>query len=125
MKNVSKFLSMLLAVVMVLGIAGASAESVAYVRSDDEDIYEEVLGEFEALMAAAEAAESIDERFILEAQAEAYLLDSAVMIPTVSVKTMITGPMQDTILRNRSNPSTYAAHASDAISTAPTKWLSP
>ena len=84
MKNVSKFLSMLLAVVMVLGIAGASAESVAYVRADDEDIYEEVLGEFEALMAAAEAAESIDERFILEAQAEAYLLDSAVMIPTTT-----------------------------------------
>lgn len=84
MKNVSKFLSMLLAVVMVLGIAGASAESVAYVRADDEDIYEEVLGDFEALMAAAEAAESIDERFILEAQAEAYLLDSAVMIPTTT-----------------------------------------
>lgn len=84
MKNVSKFLSMLLAVVMVLGIACASAESVAYVRADDEDIYEEVLGEFEALMEAAEAAETIDERFILEAQAEAYLLDSAVMIPNTT-----------------------------------------
>ena len=84
MKNVSKFLSMLLAVIMVLGIVGASAEQVTYVRADDEDIYEEVLGEFEAYMEAAENAETIDERFILEAQAEAYLLDSAVMIPNTT-----------------------------------------
>ena len=35
-------------------------------------------------MEAAEAAETIDERFILEAQAEAYLLDSAVMIPNTT-----------------------------------------
>ena len=59
MKNVTKLLSMLLAVIMVLGIAVASAEEVAYVRADDEDIYEEVLGDFEALMEAAEAAETI------------------------------------------------------------------
>jgi len=84
MKNVSKFLAMLLALVMVLGIACASAESVVYERADDEDIYEEVLGEFEALMAAAEEADDINVRFILEAQAEAYLLDSAVFIPTTT-----------------------------------------
>jgi ABC-type oligopeptide transport system substrate-binding subunit len=79
-----KFLSMLLAMIMVLGVVGASAEAVTYERGDDEDIYEEVLGDFEGLMAAAEAAETIDERFVLEAQAEAYLLDSAVMIPTTT-----------------------------------------
>ena len=60
---------------------GCSAESVAYERADDEDIYEEVLGEFEAYMEAAEAAEDINTRFILEAQAEAYLLNSADFIP--------------------------------------------
>ena len=83
MKNVTKFLSLLLAVLMVLSVC-ASAETVVYERADDEDIYEEVLGDFEALMEAAEAAETIDERFILEAQAEAYLLDSAVFIPTTT-----------------------------------------
>ena len=79
-----KFLAMLLAMIMVLGVVGVSAEAVTYVRGDDEDIYEEILGDFEGLMDAAEAAESIDERFVLEAQAEAYLLDSAVMIPTTT-----------------------------------------
>ena len=46
MKNVTKFLSLLLAVLMVLSVC-ASAETVVYERADDEDIYEEVLGEFE------------------------------------------------------------------------------
>ena len=79
-----KFLSLLLALSMLLTVVGASAEDVVYERGDDDEIYEEVLGDFEALMEAAEAAESIDERFILEAKAEAYLLDSAVMIPNTT-----------------------------------------
>ena len=70
-----KFLSLLLALSMLLTVVGASAEDVVYERGDDDEIYEEVLGDFEALMEAAEAAESIDERFILEAKAEAYLLE--------------------------------------------------
>ena len=79
-----KFLSLLLALSMLLTVVGASAEDVVYERGDDDEIYEEVLGDFEALVEAAEAAESIDERSILEAKAEAYLLDSAVMIPNTT-----------------------------------------
>mgnify|MGYP004665892727 FL=1 len=55
-----------------------------YVRADDEEVYENVLGGFEALSEAAKAAETTDERFMLFAQAEAYLLDSAVMIPATT-----------------------------------------
>ena len=62
----------------------AAAGDVVYERGDDEEIYEANLGEYEAMMAAAKAAETNDERFVLYAQAEAYLLDSAVMIPTTT-----------------------------------------
>ncbi len=62
----------------------AAASSVTYVRGDDEAIYEEVLGDYEALSAAAAAEPNDDARFVLYAQAEAYLLDSAVMIPTTT-----------------------------------------
>ena len=55
-----------------------------YARQDDETVYEAVLGKYEELMNAAKAAETNDERFVLYAQAEAYLLDSAVMIPTTT-----------------------------------------
>ena len=80
MKNVSKFLSMLLAVIMVLGVVCASAEAV-YERGDDEEIYYEVLGDYNDLMAEAKAAATDNERFILEAKAEALLLNSAVFVP--------------------------------------------
>lgn len=107
-----KLLSVILASAMVLSLAGcekketssvsidvpvvsstetstSEAETVdpadvTYVRADDEEVYEAVLGDFEALSDAAKAASSIDERFMLFAQAEAYLLDSAVMIPTTT-----------------------------------------
>ena len=63
---------------------GTDGEAV-YVRKDDEDIYEEALGEYAELLAAAEdPANSVDERFVLFAKAEAALLDSAVMIPTTT-----------------------------------------
>lgn len=52
-----------------------------YVRGDDDEIYEEVLGGYAKLCEEAKAASSVDERYMLFAQAEAYLLDSAVMIP--------------------------------------------
>ena len=56
----------------------------SYVRADDEDIYEQVLGGFTAYSDKAKAADSVDKRFVYFAQAEAYLLDSAVMIPTTT-----------------------------------------
>ena len=65
MKTLKKYVSLLLAVAMLLTVAGSFAEA-AYERGDDDEIYDAVLGDFTALMEAAEAAESIDERFILE-----------------------------------------------------------
>ena len=84
MKTFKKYLSLLLAVAMLLSVVGAFGEGAVYERGDDDEIYDAVLGDFSALMQKAEEAETIDERFILEAQAEAYLLDSAVMIPTTT-----------------------------------------
>ncbi len=54
---------------------------VEYVRGDDDEIYEEVLGGYAKLCEEAKAASSVDERYMLFAQAEAYLLDSAVFVP--------------------------------------------
>ncbi len=63
----------------------AAEPEVVYERGDDEEAYENALGGYEELMAAAkDPSISNDERFVLEAQAEAYLLDSAVMIPTTT-----------------------------------------
>lgn len=58
-----------------------SPVDVEYVRGDDEEKYQAALGEYEELMAAAKAAATNDERFMLYAQAEAHMLESAVMIP--------------------------------------------
>ena len=80
----TKLLSLLLALALVFGAIGACAEGAVYERADDEDIYYEVLPEYEDMIAAAKAAETVDETFVLEAKAEAYLLDSAVMIPTTT-----------------------------------------
>ena len=55
-----------------------------YVRGDDEEIYEANLGHYAELLAEADSAESVDERFVKYAKAEAELLDSAVMIPTTT-----------------------------------------
>lgn len=98
-----RLFAMLLALVMVFSLAACGQPAaqpeqpseqpvkqpeqpveVVYERADDEDVYENALGGFTELVEAAKAAETIDERFVLFAQAEAYLLDSAVMIPTTT-----------------------------------------
>ena len=95
-----RILAMLLAVVMVLSLAACAAKEetpattaattpatepeVVYERADDEEMFDAVLPGFEDMLAAAEAAETVDERFVLFAQAEAALLDSAVFIPTTT-----------------------------------------
>ena len=78
-----KFLSLMLALILALSLVAVNAEAL-YERAEDEDIYYEVLGDYDELMQAAKAAATNDERFVLYAQAEAYLLDSAVMIPTTT-----------------------------------------
>jgi len=55
-----------------------------YVRGDDEEIYDSIYGEFAALTEQARNAANNDERFVLYAQAEAALLDTATMIPTTT-----------------------------------------
>lgn len=62
----------------------APAKPSTYVRGDDEEIYASVLGDYEALLDKAKAAATDSERFVLYAQAEANLLDSAVMIPSTT-----------------------------------------
>ncbi len=55
-----------------------------YSRADDDEVCEAVFGEFEALMEQSRNAETNDERFVLEARAEAALLDTGAMIPMSS-----------------------------------------
>ena len=55
-----------------------------YVRADDEDIYDSVLGNYAEMAAEAKAVVDDNERFVLYAKAEAYLLDSAVMEPNTT-----------------------------------------
>ena len=60
------------------------AKPDTYVRGDDEEIYASVLGGYEELLDKAKAAATDSERFVIYAQAEAYLLDSAVMVPNTT-----------------------------------------
>ena len=60
------------------------AKPDTYVRGDDETIYASVLGGYEELLDKAKAAATDSERFVIYAQAEAYLLDSAVMVPNTT-----------------------------------------
>ncbi len=86
MKTLKKVLAVLLAMVMVLGLAscGKAKRPESYARMDDEQVYAGVLGDYADLMTAAKAAATDDERFVLYAQAEAYLLDSATFVPTTT-----------------------------------------
>ena len=65
-----KLIALLMALCMILGVASVSAEDVAYERAEDEEIYLELLGDYDELMKAAKAAPTNDERFVLYAQAE-------------------------------------------------------
>ena len=51
-------------------------------REEDNDVYDRVLGEYELLMEAAKAIKNDNERFVKYAEAEAFLMDSAVLLPT-------------------------------------------
>lgn len=105
MKNTKKLLAMLLALVMVLGLAAcgqsaapAPAESSSPAPSNDEpaadvpaeptfvdddgQVFDDTLGEYQELLAAATAEnDNVSLRFVMEAIAEAKLMESAVYIP--------------------------------------------
>ncbi|MGX8699415.1 MAG: ABC transporter substrate-binding protein, partial [bacterium] len=55
-----------------------------YTRRDEAEVYAEALGEFEALMAEAEAEQALPLRYAKLARAEAALLDAAVILPTTA-----------------------------------------
>ncbi|MBR5409441.1 MAG: peptide ABC transporter substrate-binding protein [Clostridia bacterium] len=55
-----------------------------YTRLDDEEAYDIALGGYGEYVDKALAAKTNDERFVLFAKAEAYLLDSAVFVPTTT-----------------------------------------
>ena len=91
MQTFKKVFCVALALVMVLSLAACGEKKeeqkpveVKYERGDDETVYEATLGSYEELMNAAKAAADDDERFVLYAQAEAALLDSAVFLPTTT-----------------------------------------
>jgi len=86
-----KLFTLMLSLMLALSLAGCSNNSsnntpteVAYTRADDDDVYNAHLGEYESLVAQAKQADSIEEKFVIFAQAEAKLLDSAVMLPTTT-----------------------------------------
>ena len=84
MKTMTRILSVLLVVCMLLAVAACSKapeRPAVYTRADDEAVYQSVLAKYEELCAQAKAAATDDERFVLYAEAEAYLLDAAVMSP--------------------------------------------
>ena len=113
MKKFNKIVSLLLALVMMLGLVACggsntttettaapvaaeteAAAAAVYVDPyadirDDYDalsaaIYEDVLGEFATAYEAAKAATNVSERYALMAVAEAKLLESGVMLPLTS-----------------------------------------
>ena len=45
-----KLIALLMALCMILGVASVSAEDVAYERAEDEEIYLELLGDYDELM---------------------------------------------------------------------------
>ena len=65
--------------------ASAKVSAAVYQRRNDGAVYDAALGEFEALMnEAKDSKNTLDERYVRMAKAEAALLDSAVMIPTTT-----------------------------------------
>ena len=97
-----KLLALLLALVMVVGLVACGGNNntnttttepdttgevggdASYVRADDEEVYAAALADFLSVYKAAKECENISERFAMMAKAEAYLLDSAVMVPNTT-----------------------------------------
>ena len=105
MKKFEKITSLLLAGVMVLGLAScgggnkpatesktpdpsqapvASTAPAEYVRADDEDVFAAVLGDYEELLNYADSSMDPDTRYVRYAKAEATLLAAAAFIPNTT-----------------------------------------
>ena len=60
------------------------ASPALYARADDWEVYEGALSRYASLMEKADAEADLDRRYVLFAEAESYLLDSAAVLPTTT-----------------------------------------
>ena len=80
-----KLLAIVLALAMVLPmVAGAYADVPALEEKDDQELYDEILGEFYDLYMDALDCMDVDQRYAMEAIAEAKMLEAGVLLPTMS-----------------------------------------
>ena len=80
-----KLLAIVLALAMVLPmVVGAYADVPALEEKDDQELYDEILGEFYDLYMDALDCMDVDQRYALEAIAEAKMLQAGVLLPTMS-----------------------------------------
>lgn len=75
-----------LAFVSILGLAGCGGSTVeaSYERADEDEVYQEVFGEFASAYAGVSSITNENERFVKYAAAEAALLDSGGFVPTTT-----------------------------------------
>ena len=80
-----KLLAIVLALAMVLPmVVGAYADVPALEEKDDQELYDEILGEFYDLYMDALDCMDVDQRYAMEAIAEAKMLEAGVLLPTMS-----------------------------------------
>ena len=81
-----KLLAIVLALAMVLPmvLSASAAQYPALEEKDDQQLYDENLGEFYDMYMEALECMDVDQRYALEALAEAKLLQSSVLLPTTS-----------------------------------------
>ena len=81
-----KLLAIVLALAMVLPmvLSASAAQYPALEEMDDQQLYDENLGEFYDMYMEALECMDVDQRYALEALAEAKLLQTSVLLPTTS-----------------------------------------
>ena len=80
-----KLLAIVLALAMVLPMVfSAYADVPALEEKDDQELYDEILGEFYDLYMEALDCMDVDQRYAMEAIAEAKMLQAGVLLPTTS-----------------------------------------
>lgn len=81
-----KLLAIVLALAMVLPmvLSASAAQYPALEEKDDQQLYDENLGEFYDMYMEALECMDVDQRYALEALAEAKLLQASVLLPTTS-----------------------------------------
>ena len=77
--NMKKLLAMVLPMVF-----SAYADVPALEEKDDQELYDEILGEFYDMYMTALECMDVDQRYALEALAEAKMLEAGVLLPTTS-----------------------------------------